>query len=123
MLAQPCAGELEVRHKMIYKVRAKFIEERLGELYEELTIGTINNQRPDGQEMVDSMKRAKLTTPGVVEWFEMCFCPTPLQHERKTHYDFYFSDIETELVEDYGEVEGKSFWSYMESIKKAKGKA
>jgi len=108
---------------MIYKVRAKFIEERLGDFYAKLTDGTINSQRPDGQEIVDSMKRAKLTTPGVVEWFEMCFCPTPLQHERKTHYDFYFSDIETELVEDYGKVEGKSFWSYMESIKIDKGKA
>ncbi len=108
---------------MIYKVRAKFIEERIVDFYEKLTNGTINNQRPDGQEMVDSMKRAKLTIPGVVEWFEMCFCPTPLQHERKTHYDLCFTDIETELVEDYGEVPGKSFWSYMESIKIAKGKA
>ena len=107
---------------MIYKVQAKFIEERLGDFYEKLTDGTINNQRPDGQEMVDSMKRAKITTPVVVEWFEMCFCPTPLQHERKTQYDFYFSDIETELVEDYGKVEGKSFWSYMESFKKTKRK-
>ncbi len=108
---------------MIYKVRAKFIEERLGDFYEKLTDGTIDGQRPDGQEMVDSMKRAKLTTPGVVEWFEMCFCPTPLQHERKTLYDFYFSDIETELVEDYGEIEGKSFGSYMESFKRGKEKA
>ena len=52
---------------MIYEVRARFIEERLGDFYEKLTNGTINNQRPDGQEMVDLMKRAKLTTPGVVE--------------------------------------------------------
>lgn len=108
---------------MIYKVRAKFIDERLGEFYEKLTNGTIIGQRPDGEEIVASMKRAMLTTPGVVEWFEMCFCPTPLQHERKTHYDFYFSDIETEQVEGYGEVEGKSFWSYMESFKRGKEKA
>ncbi len=107
---------------MIYKVRAKFIEERIIDFYEKLTDGTIINQRPDGQEMVDSVKRAKLTTPGVVEWFEMCFCPKPLKHERKTHYDLYFSDIETELVEDYGEIEGKSFWSYMESFKRGKEK-
>jgi len=107
---------------MIYKIRSKFIEERLGDFYEKLTDGTINNQHPDGQEIVASMKRAKLTIPGVVEWFEMCFCPTPLQHERKTNYDLYFSDIETELVEDYGEVEGKSFWSYMESFKRGKEK-
>lgn len=108
---------------MIYKVRAKFIEEGLEDFYEKLTNGTINSQRPDGEEIVASMKRAKLTTPGIVEWFEMCLCPTPLQHERKTQYDFCFTEIETELVEDYGEVEGKSFWSYMDSNKIAKGKA
>ena len=108
---------------MIYKIRAKFIQERLDSLYEKLTDGTIKKQRPDGEEMVDSMKRAKLTEPGVIEWFEMCFCPTPLQHERETHYDYYFSEIETELVKNYGEVEGKSFWSYLESFKIRKEKA
>ena len=114
-ITPPCITP--VRHEVIYKVRAKVIEERLGEFFEKLTDGTISGQRPDGQEMVASMKRAKLTTPGIVEWLEMCLCPTPLMHERKTHYDSYFSEIETESVDDYGEVEGKSFWSYMESIK------
>ena len=75
---------------MIYKVRAKIIEEKLRDFYEKLTDGTINSQRPDGEEMVSSMKRAVLTEPGFIEWFEMCFCPTPLQHERATHYDSYF---------------------------------
>ena len=107
---------------MIYKVRAKFIDERLDDFYEKLTDETINGQRPDGEEMVASMKRAKLTKPGVVEWFEMCFCPTPLKHERETHYDYYFSEIETEVVNNYGEVEGKSFWSYMELFKRGKEK-
>ena len=101
---------------MIYKVRAKFIEEKLGDFYLKLTDGTIQNQRPDGEEIVDSMKRARITEPGIVEWFEMCFCSTPLKHERETQYDKYFSKIETELVDDYGEVEGKSFWSFMESF-------
>ena len=58
---------------MIYKVRAKIIEEKLGDFYEKLTDGTINSQRPDGEEMVSSMKRAVLTEPGFIEWFEMCF--------------------------------------------------
>ena len=101
---------------MIYKVRAKFIEEKLGDFYKKLTDGTIQNQHPDGEEIVDSMKRAKIAEPGIIQWFEMCFCPTPLKHERETQYDKYLSEIETELVDDYGEVEGKSFWSYMESF-------
>ncbi|SVC45322.1 uncharacterized protein METZ01_LOCUS298176, partial [marine metagenome] len=69
---------------MIYNVRAKIIEEKLDEFYERLTDGTIENQLPDGQEIVSSMKRAVLTELGLIEWFETCFCPTPLQHERET---------------------------------------
>jgi hypothetical protein len=100
---------------MIYKVKANVIEDRIGELYRKLTDGTIAKQRPDGNEIVASMKRAVLTEPGVVEWYEMCLCPSPLYHERKTQYDFYFTDMTTEEAEDYGVVEGDSLWSYMAS--------
>ena len=41
------------------------------------------------------MKRVVLTGPGVAEWYETCFCPTPLNHERQTQYDFYFTDMTT----------------------------
>ena len=105
---------------MIYKVRAKIIEEKLGEFYERLTDGTIDNQLPDGEEIVSSMKRSVLTEPGLIEWFETCFCPTPLQHERETQYDSYFSGIDTELVQSCGKINGESFWCYMESINNRK---
>ena len=62
------------------------------------------------------MKRARLTKSGIVEWFETCFCSTPLKHERETQYDYYFSEINTELVEEPGKMNGKSFWSYMEKL-------
>ena len=62
------------------------------------------------------MKRAMLTGPGLIEWFKMCFCPTPLQHERETQYDSYFSEIDTEFVHSYGKINGKSFWSYIASM-------
>ena len=101
---------------MIYRVRAKFINEVATEFFEKLTDGTINSQKPDGKEIVESMKRAMITEPGVIEWCEMCFCPTPLQHERATVYDHYLSDMTTELVDDYGDVEGESFWSYLNSL-------
>ena len=101
---------------MIYKVRAKYKPEKAIKFFEKLTDGSISNQKPDGTEIVSSMKRAKITEPGVIEWFEMCFCPTPLAHERTTAYNHYLSDITTELVGDYGEVEGKSFWSYLNSV-------
>ena len=100
---------------MIYKVRAKFSEENLAEFYGKLTDGSISNQKPDGAEIVASMQRAMITSPGVIEWYEMCFCPTPLRHERATVYDHYLSEITTEDAENYGEVEGESFWSYLQS--------
>ena len=101
---------------MIYKVRAKYREGKTSEFYNKLTDGTISNQKPDGEEIVASMQRAKITKPGIVEWFEMCFCRSPLQHERATVYDHYFLDLMTEVADDYGEVEGDSFWSYLKSL-------
>lgn len=98
---------------MIYKVKARFIETKLSEFFEKLTDGTIESQRPDGQEIVASMKRAKIVGPGTIEWSEQCYCSPPLNHERTTVYDFYLTDIETEPIEDYVEVEGESFWAYM----------
>ena len=68
---------------MIYKVKARVIEETIGEFYRKLADGTVSKQRPDGEEIVASMKRAVLTGPGAAEWYEMCFCPTPLDHERR----------------------------------------
>jgi hypothetical protein len=61
------------------------------------------------------MKRAVLTEPGVAEWYEMWFCPTPLDHERQTQYDLYFTDMTTEPAEARGEIQGVSLWSYMAS--------
>lgn len=98
---------------MIHRVRARVIEEKISEFYRKLTDGTVANQKPDGEEILASMKRAVLTRPGVAEWYETCFCPSPLHHERTTQYDFYFSEMTTEEVDDYGEVDGDSFWSYM----------
>jgi hypothetical protein len=100
---------------MIYKVRAKIIEETIGEFYRKLADGTVAKQRPDGEEITASMKRAVLTAPGVAEWYEKCFCPTPLQHERRTQYDFYFTDMMTAEAEGYGEIKGESLWNYMAS--------
>ena len=100
---------------MIYKVKARIVPDKIGEFYRKLTDGTIANQKPDGEEILASMKRAVLTGPGVAEWYETCFCPSPLYHERTTQYDLYFSEMTTEEVDDYGEVEGDSLWCYMAS--------
>jgi hypothetical protein len=100
---------------MIYKVKATVNEETIGEFYRKLADGTVAKQQPDGEEIVASMKRAVLTGPGVAEWYEMCFCPTPLYHERQTQYDFYFTDMTTAEAEGYGEIQGDSLWAHMAS--------
>jgi hypothetical protein len=106
---------------MIYKVKARVIDETIGEFYRKLADGTVAKQRPDGEEILASMKRAVLTGPGVAEWYEMCFCPTPGAHERQTQYDFYFADMTTEAAEGYGEIQGESLWLYMASKAEAAG--
>jgi len=85
----------------------------MGEFYQKLTDGTIQNQKPDGYEIVNSMKRAKITKPNIIQWSEMCLCPTPLKHERETVYDHFLTDIETEVVNDYAEFEGESFMDFI----------
>jgi len=100
---------------MIYWVKAKYKGDRLAELYGKLNDGSIQNQEPDGKEIFQSMKRAKVTAPGVVQWCEKDFCPTPLQHERETVYDHYFTDFETTPVDDYLPFKGKSFWNLIKS--------
>ena len=94
---------------MIYKVSAKFNYDKAKEFHQKLTDGTIQNQQPDGAEMVDSMKRATIDEKGNVNWTELCYCPTPLRHERVTVFDKYFTDITTEEIEDYKTFKGQSF--------------
>jgi len=98
---------------MIHSVKARYIEEKMSEFYQKLTDGTIQNQKPDGYEIVNSMKRAKITEPNVIQWSEMCFCPTPLKHERETVYNHFLTDMETEVIDDYVEFEGESFMDFL----------
>ncbi len=86
----------------------------MGEFYQKLTDGTIQNQKPDGQEIVNSMKRAKITAPKIIQWSEMCFCPTPLKHERETIYNHFLTDLETKTIDNYVEFDGESFFDFLE---------
>ncbi len=101
---------------MIYKVKAKFDYDKAKEFQVKLTDGTIQNQRPDGPEIVNSMNRATIDDKGDVNWTELCYCPTPLLHERATVFEKYFTDINTEPIEDYKTFEGKSFMEKLSGI-------
>jgi len=99
---------------MIYKVQARYIEDKVGEFFQKLTDGTIASQQPDGAEVVSSMKNAKIVGEDIIEWFETCYCDTPLKHERETVYDLYLTDITTDLVDAKGKIKGESFWDYLQ---------
>ena len=101
---------------MIYKVQARFNQSKAKEFYQKLTDGTIEKQRPDGSEIVDSMNRATIDESGLVNWTELCYCPTPLQHERATVYDQYFTDLKTEQIENHEKFEGTSFINYLSKL-------
>ncbi len=98
---------------MIYSVKARYIEKKIGEFYQKLTDGTIQNQKPDGEEIVAAMRRAKITESNIIQWSEMCFCPTPLKHERETVYDHFLKDMETEIIDGYVEYEGEFFMDFL----------
>jgi len=99
---------------MKYKVKATLLSDKLSAFYEVLTNGTVQNQNPDGAEIVAAMKAAKITSPNVIEWNQTCFCATPLEHERATVYDKYITNITTELVDEFVDIEGDAFWDYLE---------
>ena len=101
---------------MIYKVKAKFNYDKAKEFHQKLTDGTILKQQPDGPEMVDSMNRATIDDKGDVNWTELCYCPTPLMHERATVFDKYFTDMKTEQIKDYKTFEGKSFMEKLSTL-------
>ena len=101
---------------VIYSIKAKFIAENMKEFFQKLTDGTIENQKPDGAEILSSMKRAKITEPEVIEWSEMCFCSPPLKHERHTVYDKFLSDMKINVIDDYTEFEGESFFDYLKKL-------
>ncbi len=101
---------------MSYHVRARFRPETAHELLDKLRDGTIASQVPDGNEIVAALNRAVLTEGGVVEWTELCFCPTPLQHERSTVLDAHFDGISTEPASAHQNFEGTPFVRHLESI-------
>ena len=100
---------------MLYRINAKYNLNLVNEFFKKLTDGTMENQKPDGLEIISSMKRAKLQKDKSVEWYENCFCEVPLNHERTTVYDTYFYDFETTLMEELkDDIVGDSFWEFMQ---------
>ncbi len=100
------------RTKLLYVVRARPRTKELGAFWEFLNDRTIQNQNPDGREIVASMKRAVMKGEQV-EWYETCYCNPPLRHERSTVYDHFFDDIRTEPIETIIRLDGQSFWDYL----------
>lgn len=101
---------------MHYIVRARLIPEAAPEFYRKLTDGTINSQEPDGEEIVESMQRAVIDPEGIVRWSEICYCPTPLEHERETVYDHFFTDLHTAAVEEYVHFSGEPLMESLEQM-------
>jgi hypothetical protein len=91
---------------MLYSVSARLITDRAAEFHTRLTDGSIAAQRPDGEEIVEAMQRARIAPDGTVRWTETCYCPTPLAHERATVLDRYFTDIQTKVIDKPESFEG-----------------
>ena len=101
---------------MIYRVTASFRIETASDLRSDLKDGSISTQQPDGQEIVDSLRRAVRTAAGTIQWTESCYCDPPLAHERSTILDRYFEEFETEAIGKHEQSEGQSFLQYLEEV-------
>lgn len=100
---------------MQYDVRAKPKATELQRFWTWLNDGTIGSQEPDGREIVASMKRAVLTA-GVLEWTETCYCNPPLNHERTTVYDQFFTNIKVQAQTMPTSLKGEKFWSHLREM-------
>ena len=100
---------------MNYKVKVNLMPDKAAAFYEALTNGTVQNQKPDGAAIVSAMKDAKIASPNAIVWYEACYCGSPLKHERETVYDKYLTNISTELVDQFGDIDGESFWDYLQN--------
>lgn len=98
---------------MHYTVSAVLNESTAAEFHRKLTDGTIDAQKPDGREIVASMKRAKIDPDGRVRWSEQCFCESPLAHERETVYDRHFTDMQIEPADDYADFDGADLMAHL----------
>ncbi len=101
---------------MIYKVSGRFKAETATSFLQKLTDGTIEQQRPDGAEIIASMNRAVVTPSGHVQWSELCYCPSPLQHERTTVLDHHFDDLSTEPIDGHQHYDGRPFMDYLKEL-------
>jgi len=101
---------------MLYEVQARFIEDKATEFFQLLNGETLKNQKPDGPEIIASMHRATFDTSGLVRWTELCYCSPPLNHERSTVLDNFFTDIKTIPIEKHEKFEGESFIEYISKL-------
>ena len=101
---------------MIYRVLARFRTDTAAAFLKKLTDGTVQQQTPDGPEIVASMNRAVLNGAGEIEWSERCYCNPPLAHERATVLDAHFDDMSTEVVEEYQHYDGEPFMKYLKQL-------
>lgn len=102
--------------KMIYHVRARLRVDTAPTFLAKLTDGTIEKQRPDGPELVASMKRAVINAGNEAEWTELCYCEPPLAHERATVLDSHFDHIRAEPIEGHTQFEGEPFMDYLRAL-------
>lgn len=98
---------------MIYRVTATLRSDTAAELRQRLEDGTIAAQRPDGQEIVDSLRRAVVTDTDQVRWTEECYCQPPLAHERATVLDRHFDNLTIEPIADHERCDGRLFMAYL----------
>lgn len=99
---------------MAYRfVRAKPIDDRLGELRERLESGEIEEMNPFGRAMTKSLTDARFDSEtGEAVWVEEDYCSPPLAMEREAVLDDYFTDLRV-VHENVDEAEG---WARIDDL-------
>lgn len=74
---------------MRYLVKARVRPGREKALREAIEGGTLGRGSVAGEEYLENMNQARVTSDGTAHWVEVCFCRTPLEEERP-YWEKYF---------------------------------
>jgi len=82
-----------------YLVRARLENAKAEDLYRKLNEGFIEEMRPFGKTLTNSLLCARVDPDsGEVLWEEEDYCSPPLKQEREAVLDHYFDDLEVQNV-------------------------
>lgn len=100
---------------MKYLITTQVDRNRSWELLEKLIDGTIKRQSFDGAEIAKGLESAKVIN-NTIQFYMICYCRIPLEHEKEIVFDIYFHDLEITPASEEKPLDGENFIEYLKKL-------